>query len=113
MRVIFDPGTYIFKNVDFTKFFRQQQYNKSILYQKFREIAKKNGIIFDLVLSQKQLVFKANWSYISRACILPIDIAIRALCDLASSLEDSASMILVFATSKGVVRAPPMLPEMV
>ena len=73
----------------------------------------KNGIIFDLVLSQKQLVFKANWSYISRACFLPIDIAIRALCDLASSLEDSASMILVFATSKGVVRAPPMLPEMV
>ena len=88
MRVIFDPGTYIFKNVDFTK--------------KFPSTTLMN-----------QLVFRANWSYIFRACFLPIDIAIRALCDLASSLEDSASMILVFATSKGVVRAPPMLPEMV
>ena len=31
-----------------------------------------NGVIFDLLLPQKQQVFRTNWSYFFKACFLPI-----------------------------------------
>ena len=51
--------------------------------------------IFDAVFSQKQLVFRANWSYIFKACILP----------MASMIGDEASTR--FSTCVSVAEVPP------
>ena len=44
---------------------------------------------------------------------ITVDNAKRMLCFLARSLPASASMILVFATSRGVVNPPPIQPTLI